>query len=247
MTPFELGLIGAAGFVAGLVNTVVGSGSLITYPVLLALGVPPVHANIANTVGLVPGSAAGAWACRPELAGEGRALLRLTPAAVGGAALGALGLLWLPADGFRAVVPGLVLFATVLVLVQPKIAARRRDGPLAVNWRVLVGLIFLASVYGGYFSAAQGVIMIGLLGLLRSSELRQDNAVKNVLQAVVNLVAAIMFLAVTSIPWEPVIMLAIGSVLGAPCGSSLARRIAPKWFRTAIVVVGLSAVTVLLR
>lgn len=244
--PVELGIVGAAGFVAGLMNTVVGSGSLITYPVLLALGVAPVQANIANTVGLAPGSIAGAWACRPELLGERPTLGRLMPAAGIGAVAGAVALLLLPDSAFRLVVPALVLFATMLVLLQPKIAALRRGDLNAVNWRVLVVAVFFASMYGGYFSAAQGVIIVGLLGVMRSAHLRKDNAVKNVLQAVVNFVAAAVFLVVSTVPWEPVIMLAIGSLLGAPCGSVVARRIPAPWFRAVIVTVGLTAVVALL-
>lgn len=238
-----------AGMAAGGINAVVGSGTLVTFPVLLALGYPPVVANVSNTVGLVPGSLSGAYAYRKELAGHGPLLLRLGTASTLGALLGAVLLLWLPPGAFKAIVPVLIGLALVLVIAQPRLArslARRRPerdrhvGPL-----LLLG-VFGAGVYGGYFGAAQGVLLLGLLGVLLSADLQWVNGIKNLLAALVNGVAAVLFIALGMVAWQPALLIAAGSVVGGLIGGRWGRRLPPAALRALIVVIGLAAMVQLL-
>jgi uncharacterized membrane protein YfcA len=244
MTVLEALLVLVAGFAAGTINTIVGSGTLITFPVLLAIGYSPVTANVSNTVGLVPGSLSGALAMRPELAGQRPRLLRLGSASVLGGITGALLLLVLPASAFRAIVPALIAIALVLVIVQPWLAGRLADrhhpaahgGPL-----VWVG-VFLAGVYGGYFGAAQGVLLVGLLGSTLPDDLHRINATKNVLAGLVNGVAAVVFIIAAHIAWLPAALIAGGSIAGGLAGAHAARRLPPGALRALIVVVGTVAI-----
>jgi uncharacterized membrane protein YfcA len=234
----------AAGTGAGAVNAVVGSGTLITFPVLLAAGLPPVTATVSNGLGLVPGSITAALGYREELRGQGRRVLLLGIGAVLGGLAGAVLLLTLPASAFERIVPILVGLALVLVACQPWIAQRvrrrrasgdpvRRDGgPL-----LFTGLT-LASVYGGYFSAAQGIIYVSLMGMLLDETLQRLNAVKNVLAAVVNTVAAVLFLFFAHFDWTAVVLIAAGSALGGLIGARTGRRFSPAVLRTLIVSVG---------
>lgn len=238
MSVIEYVAVIAAGFAAGAVNTIVGSGSLITYPVMVLLGVPPVTANIANTIGLVPGSIAGAWGYRDKLAGTKKLLFRLGTASFTGAICGAILLTQLPKATFALVVPVLILAAAVLVGLQPLIVKRTRPAAAGTRWRQLIFWVFLSGVYGGYFSAAQGVILLGVLGIFLASGLQEQNAVKNVLQAVVNIVAAIFFVIIGGVAWQYAALVAIGSLVGAPVGAAVAKRIPARGFRIGIVVFG---------
>ncbi|MFI1177479.1 sulfite exporter TauE/SafE family protein [Streptomyces melanogenes] len=239
----------AAGIGAGTINTIVGSGTLITFPVLLAIGLPPITANVSNTLGLVSGSISGAIGYRRELRGQTRRILRLASTCLLGGLVGAILLLALPSDAFDAIVPVLVGLALLLVLFQPRIAAavkRRREangtqahpdgGPV-----LLVGL-FLASVYGGYFGAAQGVLYLSLMGLLLSESLQRINAVKNILAALVNGVAAIFFLFVADFDWTAVLLIAVGSTIGGQIGAKVGRRLKPAVLRGVIIAVGVVAI-----
>ena len=245
MTPVEALLVLLAGLGAGTINTVVGSGTLITFPVLLAIGYPPVVANVSNTVGLVPGSFSGAVGYRQELAGQRTRLLRLGVASVLGGLTGGLLLLWLPAAAFRAIVPVLILLACVLVVLGPRISARMAQpherpahgGPL------LVMGVYGAGVYGGYFGAAQGVLLIALMGLLLDESLQRINGAKNVLAGLVNLTAALLFILVAEVAWAAAGLIALGSVLGGQVGATVGRRLPAVWLRGIVVVVGLVAVT----
>src|SRR6476659_7268745 len=163
----EILAIALAGLAAGTVNTVVGSGTLITFPVLLAFGYSPITANVSNTIGLVPGSISGAVGYRKELAGQGRLAATLGLASVTGGGAGALLLLALPASAFEAIVPVFIAAALVLVLVQPWLTRRlagRHDHPLHARGVLRLGL-FAIGVYGGYFGAAQGILLLAVLGL----------------------------------------------------------------------------------
>jgi uncharacterized protein len=239
VTGLEEVAVAAAGIAAGAVNAIVGSGSLITFPTLLAVGYPAVLANVSNTVGLAPGSVSGAIGYRRELAGQWRRLLVLLPAGVLGGVAGAALLLAVP-GAFRDVVPALILVAVVLVLAQPKVARRRaaqgrraeHPGPL------LHGGVFLAAVYGGYFGAAQGVIQLALLSLFLDDDLQRLNGVKNAILAVVNGVAAIYFIAATDIAWLAVVLLLAGSVVGGQLGAHWGRRIPANVLRVVIAVAG---------
>ncbi|MFE5734664.1 sulfite exporter TauE/SafE family protein [Streptomyces sp. NPDC056528] len=239
----------AAGIGAGTINTIVGSGTLITFPVLLATGLPPITANVSNALGLVPGSVSGAIGYRRELKGQRKRILRLGAAALVGGLIGAILLLALPSDAFDAIVPVLIGLALVLVLLQPRIAAavqRRRErtgseahpdgGPA-----LLVGLL-LASVYGGYFGAAQGVLYLSLMGLLLHDDLQRVNAVKNILGALVNGVAAVFFLFVADFDWTAVLLIAVGSTIGGQLGAKVGRRLSPTVLRGVIIVVGVVAI-----
>jgi uncharacterized membrane protein YfcA len=252
----DLLLVGLAGVGAGFINTVVGSGTLITFPTLLALGVPPVVANVSNTIGLTPGSLAGAWAMRPELAGQRRRILRLGPLSLVGGIIGAILLLRLPAEAFVAIVPVLIGLGCVLVVLQPtlsrRVAARRaRAGePVAgpPGGSPLLGAGVLATgVYGGYFGAAQGVLLLGILGIGLDEPLPRINALKNVLAMLVNGVAGVVFILVSHVDWPVAVVIAVGSVLGAQLGARVGRRLPPTVYRVFIVVVGVAAIVNLLR
>jgi uncharacterized membrane protein YfcA len=245
VTGLEIAIVVAAGFLAGGINTVVGSGTLITFPVLLAVGYPPVVANVSNSLGLVPGSVSGAIGYRRELKGQGRRLLRFGTVTVFGAVTGALLLLVLPADTFEAVVPALIVVALVLVLLQPliarKLAARSQDRHPHGGIPLLVG-VFVTAVYGGYFGAAQGVILIALMGIFMDEALQRLNAVKNVFTALANLVSGLVFVFVADVDWLVVGLLAGGSIVGGVVGARIGRRLRPFWLRAAIVVVGSVAI-----
>lgn len=237
-----------------MINTVVGSGTLVTFPTLLALGVPPVIANVSNTVGLAPGSLSGAWATRRELNGDRRRLLWLGAASLLGGIAGALLLLWLPAAAFDAIVPVLIGLGCVLVILQPfiakKLAYRRaRLGTEAGQMRgsILLWLaVALTGVYGGYFGAAQGVLLIAILGIGLVGSLPYINAIKNVLATIVNSIAAVVFVIVSEVNWPAAIAIAVGSVLGAQIGGKVGRKIPPTIYRVIIVVVGVAAIISLL-
>lgn len=237
----------AAGLFAGTINTVVGSGSLVTFPVLLAIGLPPVTANVTNNIGILPGSLAGAWGYRHLLREAGPVLRRVLPVSLLGGAAGALLLLVLPGGIFTTVVVVLIAVALVLVLVQPRVTARlRRRGPIASltprRTAALVGGMLAASLYGGYFGAAQGVIYLAILSTLAVEDLQQANGVKNVAAACVNGVAAVLFVVLADPDWAAVGLLAAGSVVGGLLGARVGRRLPPAVLRAVIIAVGVTAI-----
>ncbi len=249
MSPLEIVAIFAAGVVAGTINTVVGSGTLLTFPVLLGFGYAPVVANVSNTVGLVPGSAAGAVGYRRELLGQRRRLMTLAGTSLSGGIVGAVALLLLPASAFQAIVPIFIAIALVLILAQPRISAwrathggQRRQRP---GWLATAG-VFAGGVYGGYFGAAQGILVMAILTLSVEDELQRLNAVKVVLTGLVNLVSGIVFVFATHIAWAPAGLIAAGSLLGGTIGARAGRRLKPSALRAMIVVVGIVAIVHLL-
>jgi uncharacterized membrane protein YfcA len=253
VTFLEMTAVFLAGIAAGAINTVVGSGTLITFPTLLAVGIPPVTANVSNTLGLVPGSLSGAIGYRRELADQRERLVRLGTASVLGGLSGAGLLLVLPAEAFNAIVPVLIALGCLLVLFQPAISrrvaaraeARGVERPVHGAAWVWV-LVYLAGVYGGYFGAAQGVLLMAILGVGLTETMQRNNATKNVLAMLVNLVAAIVFVFVADINWTVAGLIALGSVIGGQIGATVGRRL-PSWaLRAFIVVVGVAALTQIL-
>src|SRR5580692_6596939 len=296
----------AAGLAAGTINTVVGSGTLITFPTLLAFGYPPVLANVSNNVGLVPGVASGVYGYRSELGGQRRRLIRLGSASVCGGLVGAILLLTLPQSAFQAIVPALIGLAVVMVIIQPRlakwVAERQRaraalatpdgagaegasagsagggsSGAVADGASVVAGangagangasavavaappaveeaiggpvlwvLVFLAGIYGGYFGAAQGVLLIGMLGIALNDSLQRINAAKNVLAGLVNGLAAVVFIIATHIDWGVAGLIAAGSIIGGQLGARIGRRLPPWGLRVVIVCVGTAALVKLL-
>jgi uncharacterized membrane protein YfcA len=258
MSGWEMLAVAAAGLAAGGINAVLGSGTLVTFPVLLAVGLPPVTATISNSVGLVPGNLTGAIGYRRELRGQRSLLLRLLPASVLGALTGAFLLLHLPATSFERVVPVLVAVAVVLVVIQPvlqRYLARRREAagtaaPTRLGPFRLAGLFtgaYATGSYGGYFSASQGVLQIGIFGLLLAEPLQRVNAIKNVLTTAVNGVAAVTYMVVAAdrLDWAAAGLVAAGSLLGGYTGASIGRRLPSGVLRGAIVVLGVVAIAVL--
>jgi uncharacterized protein len=246
MSVLEALAITGAGLAAGTINTVVGSGSLITFPTLLAFGFPAVLANVSNTVGLVPGSVSGVIAYRRELSGQSRRLAVLCAAAAIGGGCGAGLLLALPHSVFREVVPALILVACVLVALQPLLAKRAARAPRAHGGPTLFTSVVGTAIYGGYFGAAQGVILISLLGIFLDDDIQRLNATKNVLALVVNAVAALVFIALSHVAWEAAGLLAAGAVVGGQLGGAVGRRLGRVWLRGAIIAVGVTAAIVLL-
>lgn len=251
MDIFHDALVFVAGLWAGTINAVVGSGTLVTFPVLVALGYAPVAATISNAMGLIAGNVAGSWGYRRELAGLKQTLLKLLPASVLGGITGAALLLHLPESVFSTVAPYLIVVALLFVVFQPKLQSwvrRRADAsPAAKQPRrqgvILIILIYLAGVYGGYFVAAQGILLVGILGIFLHGSIQNANAMKNILVLGVNIVAAVSYLlfAFDRIVWPVVGLIAVGSLIGGFLGSAVGRRLSPVVLRTVIVLLGLLA------
>src|SRR5665213_3631749 len=245
----EIIAIACAGLAAGMINTMVGSGTLITFPVLLAFGYAPVTANVSNTIGLVPGSLSGAVGYRRELAGQRRRMMRLGTASVLGGATGAVLLLVLPASAFKAIVPVFIAIALVLVVLQPRLKlrlAKREIDPQREGGMLTLLAVYLTGVYGGYFGAAQGILLLGILGVALSQTLHRTNALKNVLAGLTNGVAAVYFIFAAHVDWGPAGIIAASSIVGAQLGARYGRRLPPAALRALIVVVGGTAIVRLL-
>lgn len=248
-TGLEATLVFVAGVAAGTINTVVGSGTLITFPVLLSVGMSPLTANVTNTLGLVPGSFVGAYGYRDRLTGQRGLVLRLGAASLIGALVGATLLLALPAGAFKMIVPVLIALSLVLVVAGPTINRRlagRGRGHEAAPSRPLWGATVGAGAYGGYFGAAQGVLLMGLLAALHGGDVQRNNAVKNILAGTANLVAAVVFVIVARPDWWGVALVAAGSTVGGLIGARVGRRLRPGVLRGLIVVVGTVAIVQLL-
>jgi uncharacterized membrane protein YfcA len=281
----------AAGLAAGTINAVVGSGTLITFPTLLAFGYPPVLANVSNNVGLVPGVASGVHGYRAELVGQRRRVIRLGSASVCGGLVGAILLLVLPAGAFKEIVPALIGIALLMIIFQPRLArwmaarqvaraaahaeepdrdggaggagraggaggtgavgvvapvTRAQESAVQIGGPVLWVLVFLSGVYGGYFGAAQGVLLIGLMGVAFTDTMQRINAVKNVMAGLVNGVAALVFVAATHIDWGAAGLIACGAILGGQLGARIGRKLPPWGLRLLIICVGVVALVKLL-
>jgi uncharacterized protein len=245
----EVLAIALAGLAAGTINTVVGSGTLITFPVLLAFGYAPVIANVSNTIGLVPGSISGAVGYRRELAGQRGRAVRLGTASVLGGIAGAALLLLLPASAFEAIVPVFIAIALALIILQPRLnrMLAKHVGDLGRRGQLITLLaIFATGVYGGYFGAAQGILLLGILGLALTQDLHRTNALKNVLAGLVNGVAGVFFILAAHVEWGPAAVIAASSILGAQIGARYGRRMPSTALRGLILVVGTAAIVRLL-
>jgi uncharacterized protein len=249
VSPGEIVAIALAGLAAGTINTVVGSGTLITFPVLLAFGYPPVTANVSNTIGLVPGSVSGAIGYRRELAGQALRAVRLGAMSVAGGITGAVLLLVLPSAAFKAIVPVFIAAALVLTLLQGRLSAwlLKREIDLERHGALLTPLaVYLTGVYGGYFGAAQGILLLAILGVALAQDLQRTNALKNVLAGLVNGVAGLYFIFAAHVEWGPAAIIAVASVAGAQLGARYGRRLPPRALRALIVAVGVFAIVRLL-
>jgi uncharacterized protein len=248
MTMLEALAVLAAGAVAGGVNTVVGSGSLITFPTLLAVGYSPVTANVTNCVGLVPGGVAGSFGYRRELRGQWRRCGFLAIGTTLGAVLGGILLLELPDAVFDAIVPALILLAVALMALRPspKIHEGAANGSRASNDKAGVASSFAVGIYGGYFGAAQGIILMSLLRLSYAENLQVLNAIKNVLAGVANAVAGLLFIVVADVEWGAAALIAAGSIAGSLIAARYGRRIPPEILRRVVIVYGTIVAIVLI-
>lgn len=263
MTPIDGAIILIAGIAAGIINVVAGAGTLITFPVLLALGVPPITANVSNTVGLVPASVAGAYGYRRELATQWRPVVWMALFSAVGGIVGGLLLLLLPGDVFAGVVPFLLLLAALLSAIQPRVAkfVRRKatvapagprstlTAPMKTDTRPLtLGLtlgVLATGVYGGYFGAAQGVVLLALLGILWSTDMHRANGAKNVLAGVANLVSAVIFISSGTVNWRIALLIGVGSATGGWLGARIGRKLSAPVLRTILVIAAVVAAVVL--
>jgi uncharacterized membrane protein YfcA len=252
VSPLDALLLLSAAIGAGIMNAVVGAGTLITFPTLLFLGYPPVVANVSNTVGLVPGSIAGAYGYRATLVGRWGLVRRLAMATATGGLIGGLLLILLPGRAFEVVVPVLLIASAVLAAVQPRVAAavalrraargadRAEPGSEAVGPMLLLGIL-LAGIYGGYFGAAQGVILLVLLGLALGGPVNGLNGVKNVLAGTANLVSAVLFIVIADVDWQAAAIVAVGATIGGGLGGRYGRRLPSSALRVILVAVALIA------
>ena len=255
MTGVEIAAVAAAGFGAGALNAAVGSGSLLSFPVLVASGIPPVAATVTNSLGLVAGGLTGSFGYRREIGELRRWLPWMLTGAVLGALTGAWLLLHLPDETFDRVVPVLVGLAAVLVAVQPwvnRALARRRDSspdpPVGTGRLAALGLgSFATSTYGGYFAASQGVLLMGIAGLIAPQPLQRLNALKNITTLTVNTVAAAAYVVVAPdrIVWAAAGLLALGSLAGGVAGATVGRRLPTGLLRGLILVLAVVAIVVL--
>lgn len=250
----EAAAIFLAGVWAGAINVVVGSGTLVTFPTLLLFGYPPLTANISNNLGMVAGGVSGVYGYRRELRPNRAILVRLAPASVAGALVGAALLLVLPAESFQAIVPVLIGVGLLMVVIGPSVqrrtaaaqraaAAQPAETAGVVKRILLTAGIFVLGAYGGYFGAAQGILLVGLMGLLMSDGIQRLNAIKNVLATLVNAAAAVLFMIVATdrIDWSLVALISGGAFLGGYLGARFGRRLPPRVLRGLIVVIGVVA------
>lgn len=242
MTIIDLIILTLASFLAGIVNAIAGGGTLITFPALTALGIPALIANVTNTIALSPGYLAGALAQRKELFGQKRILWILLPVSLAGGLAGGFLLLRTGERSFRELVPWLILFATILLILQPLIRkwiGRLQEGS---HHRISVYWIFLfllpAAFYGGYFGAGVSVIIIAILGVVINDTMNRLNALKQVIAFVINVATALFFIFTTSFNWTIVIVMATGSILGGMTGGRIAGMINPRVLRLTIIVIG---------
>jgi uncharacterized membrane protein YfcA len=254
----EAGVVFAAAFIAGLVNSVAGGGTLVSFPALVWLGRDPIIANTTNAVALWPGSLASAIGFRRELRGGRPLLLRLVLPSIAGGAVGAMLLLRTPSRTFAAIVPFLIFFATLLFAFQEPITRRlhghahgaARDSAMSSGawWMWAAAFQFTVAIYGGYFGAGMGILMLAALGLLGLTDIHQMNGLKNVFATCINGIAAVYFAACGAVNWPDALVMAAGAIVGGYGGAGLARRFGRRFVRRAVVVIGVTmGLSLLLR
>ena len=248
LTPIQYGFLAIAAVAAGLINALAGGGSLITFPTLMAVGIPPVMANVTNTVALCPGYLGATLAQKKDLHGQQKRIQLLLPSAVIGGIIGGILLLNSSDQVFDRLIPFLILLAAALLAFQDTLRSwlQRRQGDKKGNipeiWAVLP--IALASIYGGYFGAGLGVIELAILGLFLKDNLTRLNALKQLLSLVVNVAASWFFLFSNQVDWSAAIVVAIGSLIGGLLGGKLARIISPSYLRWTVVILSIITATV---
>jgi uncharacterized membrane protein YfcA len=248
LTPIQYGFLVIAAVAAGLINALAGGGSLITFPTLMAVGIPPVMANVTNTVALCPGYLGATLAQKKDLHGQQKRIQLLLPSAVIGGIIGGILLLNSSDQVFDRLIPFLILLAAALLAFQDTLRSwlQRRQGDKKGNipeiWAVLP--IALASIYGGYFGAGLGVIELAILGLFLKDNLTRLNALKQLLSLVVNVAASWFFLFSNQVYWSAAIVIAIGSLIGGLLGGKLARIISPSYLRWTVVILSIITATV---
>jgi uncharacterized membrane protein YfcA len=253
VTPTDIVIIAVAGIIAGLANTVAGGGTLISFPALLATGMPALSANITSSVGLLSGYVGGSVGYRRELRGQRKRVLALGAVAVVGGVCGAVVLLVTPSDSFRVVVPYLVLLSCGLLLVQPwlarKVASRRAgaDAKAVSEITPMVhGGVFLSAVYGSYFGAGLGVLLLGVLGILIDDNLQRLNGLKSVLSVLIKVVGTVVFVVSGLVVWWAAGILFVTAYLGGFVGAWVARRLSPVVLRYAVAALGVAVAVALL-
>ena len=239
----------ASGFAAGMINSVAGGGSMLTFPTLLAFGLPPLTANATNTVALIPGSASALWGYRDALVGARTLVLAMTLPSIAGGVLGASLALRTGDDRFKALVPWLLLGATTLFALQEPISRRLRivdDAPRGpASWAALMLFQLGVATYGGFFGAGIGILMLASLGLMGVRDIHRANGLKNLAAVCINGVAALTFVVGGRVAWGAAAVMAAGAVLGGALGVDTARRVGPRAVRRFVMGVGIALATVM--
>lgn len=259
-------IIFSAAFAAGMMNSVAGGGTLLTFPALIWMGIDPKAANVTSTIALWPGSLSGMAGYRHELRDSRRFMLRLAPSSVAGGLVGALLLLKTPSSTFAAIVPFLILFATILFAVgEPVMRWLRRqnrqmkqgggtrtsmneadqlphatDEPRRAWWAGAIILQFFSATYGGYFGAGNGIVMLAVLGLLGLTDIHQMNGLKNFFAVCINVIASFYFMIWGPVHWPAALVMTIGAIAGGYGGAGLARRMGRRFARGAVIFIGLA-------
>lgn len=261
MSGWQATVIFGAAFVAGVINSVAGGGTLISFPALVWMGRDPILANATSAVALWPGSLAGMIGYRRELRGSREWMWRLGLPSLAGGLIGAALLLLTPSDLFASIVPFLILFATILFALQEPITRRRRGAPEvdarseaveafhnpARGWWIGAAVFqFLVAVYGGYFGAGIGILMLAALGILGLADIHQMNGLKNFLAVCINGVAALYFIVSGAVVWPDMLIMTAGAIMGGYFGAGLARKLGRKFVRRFVIVVGVAMTVSLL-
>jgi uncharacterized protein len=235
LTPLEAAAIVAGGFVAGVINSIAGGGTLVSFPILVGLGRDPVMANATNTMALCTGSLASAYGLREHVEEVKHRLPVLLVLPILGGVIGAILLIVTPSRTFADLVPFLILGATLLFALQEPLG-RVRHAPALLAWPLLLGI----GIYGGYFGAGIGILLLATLGMLGHRDIHEKNVVKNLIAAGINLVAALLFAAKGIVVWPDALLMAAGAIAGGYAGARLARWLGRTFVRRAVVVIGLA-------